>query len=69
MIRLVATLQVTLSQGDFTSLMKVLNENLTEGQAPTVTPETKVVSGTTVQIEEATITPSQTGNNKYTQIS
>ena len=50
--------QVSLSQGDFTSLMKVLNENLSEGQAPPTTQDVKPLPPTTSEVEAA-VTPSR----------
>ena len=55
--------QVSLSQGDFTSLMKVLNENLSEGQAPPPTQEeVKPLAGKSTEQVETAITPSKTGS-------
>ena len=55
--------QVSLSQGDFTSLMKVLNENLSEGQAPPpAQEEVKQLAGKSTEQVETAITPSKTGS-------
>ena len=60
--RLQFLIQVSLSQGDFTSLMKVLNENLTEGQVPPAAPDGgKQLTETPSKQVETAITPSHSG--------